>query len=206
MKEEISTDDVVLREHTHHFEAPTARLVVDWEYRQRSRFRSQLDDGREVAVMLKEAGLLADGDRLKSEKGEIIEVSAAVESLSEAHTQDPMLFARACYHMGNRHVPLQIMDARLRFKPDHVLEEMLRRLGLEISALEAPFDPERGAYGAHSHAHADSHAHSHSHSHSHNHSSAVADDDAQDNQPASEGRGPRIHWMEGSQNPGSSGG
>lgn len=178
MKDEFPKPPIVLRERVHAHEAHAAKLVVDWEYRQRSRFRSRLDDGREVAVMLNQSGALADGDHLLSDTGEIIEVRAAAETVSEAHSQDRILFARACYHMGNRHVPLQIVDDRLRFKPDHVLEEMLRQLGLEISCLESPFDPERGAYGAHSHGSA--------------HSSS--DDDGA--RVAREGRGPRIHLMD----------
>jgi urease accessory protein len=80
-------------------------------------------------------------------------VRAATESLTEASTEDPLLLCRAAYHLGNRHVSLQVLPGRLRFPRDHVLEEMLERLGLEVSAVDDAFTPESGAYASHSHAH-----------------------------------------------------
>ena len=95
----------------------------------------------------------------------VVVVRAAAEPVSEVCCGDPLLFARACYHLGNRHVPLQIDDGRLRYQHDHVLDDMLRGLGLQVGFAEAPFEPEPGAYGgsAHGHAHAghghDDHVH-----------------------------------------------
>ena len=86
------------------------------------------------------------------------EVRAAEEEVAVVSTEDPWLFARACYHLGNRHVPLQIGDSWLRFQRDHVLEEMVRTLGLAVRHESAPFEPEGGAYGGHR-----GHEHGHSH-------------------------------------------
>jgi len=157
-----------------------ANLTANWDLRQRSRFRARLDDGREVAVVLPRGGVLRHGDRLVSDCGLNVEVCAAAETLSEARTDDPGLFARACYHMGNRHVPLQIGPGRMRFQPDHVLGAMLQALGLELVAVEGPFDPEAGAYGE-GHAHGGSHSKPHAHDHAHDHPHPPA--------------GPRIHRM-----------
>ena len=157
-----------------------AKLTAGWDLRQRSRFRARLDDGREVAVVLPRGGVLRHGDRLVSDCGLGVEICAAAETLSEARTDDPGLFARACYHMGNRHVPLQIGPGRMRFQPDHVLGAMLQALGLELASVEAPFDPEAGAYGG-GHAHGGSDAEPRAHDHGHDHAHPHA--------------GPRIHRM-----------
>ncbi len=192
-----------------------ARLTANWDLRQRSRFRTRLDDGREVAVLLPRGGVLRAGDRLVGECGLQVEVCSARENLMVAETSDANLFARACYHMGNRHVPLQVEANRLAFQPDHVLGAMLEALGLVLSQREAPFDPEAGAYaGGHSHSdsHSDSdshpHSRSHPHSHSHPHSDSDANSDADSGadsgvdpgSPAAEtpARGPRIHRMSAS--------
>ena len=158
--------------------AHSARLTVAWDLRQRSRFRARLEDGREVAVVLPRGGVLRNGDWLASDCGLRVEVCAAEETLTEARTPDADLFARACYHMGNRHVPLQVGSGWMRFQPDHVLEEMLQALGLESATVEAPFDPEAGAYGG-GHAHGGSGSEAHGHDHG--------------GEPAQ--GGPRIHRM-----------
>lgn len=167
-----------------------ARLTASWDLRQRSRFRARLDDGREVAVVLPRGGVLREGDQLLAESGLLIDVHAAAESLTVAATDDPKLFARACYHMGNRHVPLQVAGGRMAFQPDHVLSAMLAALGLELSSVQAPFDPEAGAYGG-------GHHHGHSqgdgqHDHDHDHNPDHPPHTAADSKP--EG-GPRIHRM-----------
>ena len=174
--------------------ADSARLTVTWDLRQRSRFRARLDDGREVGVVLPRGGVLRNGDRLASDCGLEVEIRAAAETLTEARTPDPGLFARACYHMGNRHVPLQVGPGWMRFQPDHVLGAMLQALGLELATVETPFDPEAGAYGGgHAHGSSDSephgsdHAHDHGSDHAHDHGSAHAHPHA----------GPRIHRMGG---------
>jgi urease accessory protein len=146
---------------------PATTLTLPLEGRIRSRQRVVLDDGTEAGVFLERGQVLRDGDLLGSEDGLIVRVRAAAEPVSEARCSDPLLLARACYHLGNRHVPLQIGNGLVRYPHDHVLDDMLIGLGLQPSLVQAPFDPEPGAYGgsaqSHSHAHAgqrrDDHAH-----------------------------------------------
>lgn len=131
----------------------TASLVLPFETRQKSRFRATLDNQQEVGVFLPRGIILRDGDCLQAENGMVIRISAAAESVSEAHTDDSLLLARACYHLGNRHVPLQIATGWLRYLHDHVLDDMVASLGLSVSQCMAPFEPEPGAYHSHAHAH-----------------------------------------------------
>ena len=146
---------------------PATTLTLPLERRIRSRQRVVLDDGTEAGVFLQRGEVLRDGDLLGSEDGLVVRVRAAAEPVSEARCADPLLLARACYHLGNRHVPLQIGDGLVRYPHDHVLDDMLIGLGLRPSFTQAPFEPEPGAYGgsaqSHSHAHAgqrhDDHAH-----------------------------------------------
>ena len=177
--------------------AGKARLTASWDLRQRSRFRTHLDDGREVAVVLPRGGVLRQGDLLLAEDGLVVEVQAAAESLTRAATKDAGLFARACYHMGNRHVPLQVEDGRMIFKPDRVLTAMLESLGLELASLEGPFDPESGAYAG-GHRHGSAHAagdHDHANDHDHDHDDADDHDHDHPGVRAGVGSGPRIHRM-----------
>jgi urease accessory protein len=140
-----------------------------------------------VAVFLARGGVLRASDRLVAECGLAVEIGAATETLSEARTDDPDLFARACYHMGNRHVPLQIGPGRMRFQPDHVLGAMLAALGLELATVQSPFDPEAGAYGA---------GHAHVHSHSLPGAPHPSPRRGGETEPADEpARRPRIHRM-----------
>ncbi len=150
----------------------TERLVIPFELRCKSRLRARLASGEEVGLFLERGGVLRAGDRLLGGDGRIVEVVAASEAVSEARSDDALLLARAAYHLGNRHVPVQVAPGLLRLGRDHVLAEMLRGLGLDVTESEAPFEPESGAYGGHG-----GHAHPHGHS---------AD---------GEGRGPRIHDM-----------
>ena len=132
-------------------------LTLSLEQRVKSRQRVTLDNGREAGLFLPRGSVLQQGDRLQAESGEIIEIVAAREQVSTVYISDPLLMARACYHLGNRHVPLQISDGFLRYQHDHVLDDMLRRMGLHINAEQAPFEPEAGAYGGHQHAHGHHH-------------------------------------------------
>ncbi|MBF0526701.1 MAG: urease accessory protein UreE [Deltaproteobacteria bacterium] len=125
---------------------PSALLTLPLAQRQKSRFRAQLDTGEEVGLVLPRGTVLRDGDLLEAENGLIIEVRSAPEKLSTAAAHDPILLARACYHLGNRHVPVQIRDDRVSYFQDHVLDDMLRALGLEVTSDTAPFEPETGAY------------------------------------------------------------
>ena len=115
-------------------------------------------------MFLERGQVLRDGDLLASADGLVVQVRAAAEPVSEVACPDPLLLARACYHLGNRHVPLQIREGRLRYQHDHVLDEMLRGLGLHPRFSEAPFEPEPGAYGGSAHGHGQDHSH-HTHAH-----------------------------------------
>lgn len=148
----------------------TERLVLSFEARCKSRLRTRLETGEEAGLFLDRGRVLRPGDRLLGADGRVVEVRAADEELLEARSDDPLALARAAYHLGNRHVAVEIGPGRLRFARDHVLGEMVLGLGLPVAAVVAPFTPESGAYGAHG-----GHAHPHGHS---------AD---------GEGRGPRIH-------------
>ncbi len=126
---------------------PVTTLTLTLEQRGKSRLRVTLDDGTEAGLLLERGGILWDGDLITGDEGLVVQVMAAPEPLSRVHCDDPLLLARACYHLGNRHVPLQIESNRLSFLHDHVLDEMLRGLGLEPLLQQAPFRPEPGAYG-----------------------------------------------------------
>ena len=111
-----------------------------------SRQRAILSDGREVALGLERGTILRDGDLLQASDGSLIAVAAADEPVSVLYAIDAQTLARVAYHLGNRHVPLQVGDGFIRFERDHVLDEMIRGLGLEIVHEQAPFEPEPGAY------------------------------------------------------------
>ncbi len=145
---------------------PETTLTLPLEQRVKARLRVTLDDGREAGLFLDRGPILRDGQRLRSEEGIVASVRAAPELVSVVKTNDPLLFARACYHLGNRHLPLQILSGELRYQHDHVLDEMVRKIGLEPKSEELPFEPEPGAYGEHGtdHDHHSHHGHSHSHS------------------------------------------
>ena len=135
-------------------------LTLPYERRIISRQRVTLDDGSDAGLFLPRGASLQDGDYVQAESGEVVRIQAAVETVSTLHCADRLLFARVCYHLGNRHVPLEISDGRLRYLHDHVLDDMLHGLGLHVVVEQAPFEPEAGAYSG---------GHSHSHSHSHDH-------------------------------------
>lgn len=134
--------------------APTARLTLDFDARTKSRLRTQLADGEEVGLFLPRGTILRGSDRLLAADGRIVEVVAAPEDLIEARCADAFALARAAYHLGNRHVAVQVGEGWLRIQADHVLETMLTGLGAEVASLTAPFEPEAGAY-AHGHHHAE---------------------------------------------------
>lgn len=122
-------------------------VTLTWEQRTRSRLRAQLDDGRPVGILLPRGTTLRDGDGLESETGLRVRVRAAPETLSRAESADALLLARACYHLGNRHVALQIDPGCLSYLHDHVLDDLVRGLGLAVRVESGPFEPESGAYG-----------------------------------------------------------
>ncbi len=130
-----------------------ATLTLPYERRIKGRLRVILDDGREAGLFLERGTTLKDGDLLSDGNGLWVRIIAAPETVSSAVCDHPLLFARACYHLGNRHVPLQIEPGRLRYQHDHVLDEMMRGLGLGITVEQAPFEPEPGAYSGGGHHH-----------------------------------------------------
>jgi urease accessory protein len=111
-----------------------------------------LDNGDQAALIVERGRALRGGERVTIADGREVEIVSAEESLLEAISSDPVLIAKAAYHLGNRHVAVQLMPDRLRFLTDHVLADMVAGLGLKVNALIAPFEPEGGAYG-HQHAH-----------------------------------------------------
>ncbi len=153
---------ITLTQRLDHAHRVTTSVTLPIDIRVKSRARVTLNDGREAGLMLPRGLLLRGGDMLATEDGsEIIEVIAAPESVSVVRCADPFLLARACYHLGNRHVPLQIMPGELRYHHDHVLDDMVRLLGLGVTFATLPFEPEAGAYASDAHSHSHSHAHSH---------------------------------------------
>lgn len=153
----VKSSLIILTRKTTHPATDTVALAYD--ERKRSRLKVTLASGREAGIFLERGNDLYGGDRLLAEDGcTVVEILAAPEKLIEAVTSDSQLFARVAYHLGNRHVPVQIIaesgGGRLRFQADHVLAEMVRGLGCAIIETEAPFQPEAGAYGG-PHAHRD---------------------------------------------------
>jgi urease accessory protein len=126
------------------------RLSLTFEYRSRSRQRAKLDSGEEIGLVLPRGLVLRGGDRLRASDGRVFEVAAAPEKL--AQIEAPSL-ARIAYHLGNRHVPVQVGEGFLRILRDHVLEDMVRHLGARVEHVEGPFEPEAGAYHTHAHDH-----------------------------------------------------
>jgi urease accessory protein len=158
------------------------RLELPFDSRQKSRLRAKLASGEEVAVLLPRGEILRGGDLVTASDGRVIEIIAVPEKV--LHIESSSL-PKVAYHLGNRHVPVQVGDTFLRIAEDHVLEEMLRKLGATVSHVEAPFEPEAGAYaGGHQHQHDemghggkihefgehhDDHEHDHDHDHGHKH-------------------------------------
>lgn len=131
-------------------------LVLPFELRSRSRLRARLVSGEEVAVSLPRGQILRGGDLLRASDGRIVEVRAADELVSTASSKDARVLARAAYHLGNRHVGLQLGAGWMRYSHDPVLDDLLARLGLEVTVEQAPFEPEAGAYRGgvdHEHSH-----------------------------------------------------
>lgn len=147
------------------------RLVLPFDMRSRSRFRARLTSGEEVGVILDRGQVLRGGDRLRTEDGRIVEIDAAPEPVTTLRSADARMLARAAYHLGNRHVALQVGHGWLRYRHDHVLDDMARGLGLLVILEEAPFEPEPGAYamqGTSESAHGHHHGHGHD-GHDHDH-------------------------------------
>ena len=158
-----------------------AQVSLDWDLRQKSRFETLDSQGRRLGVFLPCGTVVRGGDVLVAEDGSLIQVQAAPQPVlvvrACAEHGSPFDLLRAAYHLGNRHVALELQPDHLKLEPDHVLADMLRQQHLIVSATDAAFEPEAGAYaaGGHAHAHgpADGAAQGHSHDHGHDHDHAT---------------------------------
>ncbi|MBR0756195.1 urease accessory protein UreE [Bradyrhizobium jicamae] len=156
-------------------ESAADTVVLDFDDRHRRRMAMTGTRGLEFLLDLENATALRGGDALVLEDGRLVEVVAAAEPLLEIKGSDPHHLIRVAWHLGNRHLPTQIMPKGLRIRKDHVIEAMVKGLGARVVEIEAPFDPEGGAYAeqahdAHGHDHAGhDHAHGHAHDHGHHH-------------------------------------
>ena len=159
-----------------------ASVTLDWDTRCKSRFDATDSTGRQLGVFLPRGTVVRGGDVLVAEDGSLVRVEAAPQAVlritfcSEHGT--PFDLMRAAYHLGNRHVPIELRPDHLKIEPDHVLAEMLRAMHMTVTEVQQPFEPEGGAYGdnammghdhGHGHAHGHSHAHGHDYGHSHDH-------------------------------------
>jgi urease accessory protein len=150
-------------------EPPADTVVLDFDDRHRRRMAMTGTRGLEFLLDLESAIALRGGDALVLEDGRLVEVVAAPEPLAEIRGSDPQHLVRLAWHLGNRHLPTQITSRGLRIRRDHVIEAMVKGLGARIIEIEAPFDPEGGAYADGGHAHAPAgEAHDHA---GHDHSS-----------------------------------
>lgn len=145
-------------------------LTLDFDARHRRRIRLTADHGEDVLLDLPKTIAMADGDGLQLDDGRWLRIKAADESIVEIRHKDPHQLVRLAWHLGNRHLPTEIRDNALRIRPDHVIEEMLHGFGAELERLEAPFQPEGGAYGSghnghHHHDHEDHSQGDHGHHH-----------------------------------------
>ena len=128
-------------------------LLLPHELRLRSRVHAIADDGRAVTIVLPRHARLLIGQQVTSTEGALLEIRAAPEAVSTVYGAEAHLRARLCYHLGNRHVAVQIGDGWLRYLRDHVLDDLVQQLGADITHETAPFEPEAGAYASSSHSH-----------------------------------------------------
>jgi len=141
-----------------------AAVVLDWDTRQKSRFDTDDSLGRQLGVFLPRGTAVRGGDVLVAEDGSLIKVIAQPQSVMRitpcAEHGSPFDLVRAAYHLGNRHVQIELTPQYLQIEPDHVLGEMLQKMHLDVDEMLAPFEPEGGAYSAHA-------GHDHGHAHGH---------------------------------------
>ena len=152
-----------------------ATVELDWDVRQKSRFDATDSTGRHVGVFLPRGTVVRGGDVLVAEDGSLINVIAAAQAvLKITHCSNhgtPFDLIRAAYHLGNRHVPIELKSDHLKIEPDHVLAEMLRAMHLVVTAVDEAFEPESGAYATGGHGHG---GHSHAKDAAHPHAPAPA--------------------------------
>src|SRR5271167_242107 len=149
--------------------APADTVVLDFDERYRRRVAMTGVGGLAFLLDLAEAAMLRGGDGLGLEDGRIVEVVAAPEPLAEIRAADELAQTRVAWHLGNRHLPTEILARALRIRRDPVIEAMVKGLGARVIALEAPFNPEGGAYVKAEGSAAESHHHGHDHDHHHDH-------------------------------------
>ncbi len=159
------------------------QLKLPFDSRQKSRLRATLVSGEEVGLMLPRGEILRGGDLVAASDGRVIEIISEEEKILHIDADSPQALAKVAYHLGNRHVPVEVGEGYLRIAQDHVLEEMVRKLGAKVKHVEAPFEPEAGAYAGghhrhdemghggkiHDHHHGHDHGHHHDHDHDHEH-------------------------------------
>ena len=148
-----------------------ATVALDWDVRQKSRFDATDSTGRAIGVFLPRGTLVRGGDVLVLEDGSLVRVQAAPQEVLRitACAQHGSAFdlTRAAYHLGNRHVPIELKPDHLKIEPDHVLAEMLRAMHMTVVTVQEAFEPEGGAYSSHGHTQGHGHSHDHDHGHSH---------------------------------------
>ncbi|GHB69074.1 urease accessory protein UreE [Psychrosphaera saromensis] len=147
----------------------TDSITLDQDTRKKARIKGKTDGGLDIGIFMERGHPLLVGEILKTECGLFIEVKGLEEPVSTAVATDWLAFCKVCYHLGNRHTSLQIGELWVRFKPDHVLEELAEKYGLTINHTPAIFEPENGAYGKGGHSHSHSHEHDEKHEHGHSH-------------------------------------
>ncbi|WP_210547346.1 urease accessory protein UreE [Rhodoferax sp. PAMC 29310] len=155
-----------------------ATVELDWDVRQKSRFDATDSTGRALGVFLPRGTAVRGGDVLVAEDGSLVRVIAASQAVLKithcANHGSPFDLIRAAYHLGNRHVPIELQPDHLKIEPDHVLADMLRAMHLIVNAVDEPFEPENGAYGHHAAGHSHSHGgHDHEHGHAHDTATVV---------------------------------
>jgi len=150
-----------------------ASVELDWDVRQKSRFDATDSTGRRLGVFLPRGSVVRGGDVLVGEDGSLVVVKAASQAvLKVTHCHEhgtPFDLLRAAYHLGNRHVQLELKPDHLKLEPDHVLAGLLAQMHLIVRAVDEPFEPEAGAYAATGHAHGAGHEHGQAHDHEHGH-------------------------------------
>ena len=191
--------------------ARAATVSLDWDVRQKSRFDATDSQGRALGVFLPRGAVVRGGDVLVAEDGSLIAVQAAPQPVLQVtpckEHGSGFDLVRAAYHLGNRHVPLELKPDHLKLEPDHVLADLLRQMHLTVTEAQAPFEPESGAYapgataGGHDHGHSHEPAHDHGHTHgpgcghdhSHDHAPAAATNVAPKTIPIQGAAKPHVH-------------
>jgi urease accessory protein len=153
--------------------AKAATITLDWDQRQRSRLNGLNSNGEPVALFLQRGKVLRNGDVMVCETGELLKIIASAQSVLKITAcsihGSPLDLQRAAYHLGNRHIPLEIQSSHLLMEPDHVIEEMLKNMGLIVEKCMLAFEPEAGAYEQASSHRSHHHHHEHHAEHAHDH-------------------------------------